>query len=440
MVFPKEEEESLVYDVRLSSVGPGRATGSDVFHSPGGLDLAMKLHYIRVVYFFESEAAQGLTIMKIKEKMFTWFNPYFITCGRFRRWDSGRPFIKCNDCGARFIEAKCNKTLHQWLALKDNWPRYKFLVPHQVVGPELSFSPPVLLQVTQFKCGGMSLGLSWAHILGDPLSASDFINSWGQVMNNLTLEKPFNIPRSVPTPREPGSEKDPISAKRIDPVGDHWIPANNKKMDTFSFHLTSSQMNYLQAQIWGPSVEQTPSFESLCAIIWRCVAHARAGFEPKTVTVCRTDPFDRGNDIIGNNQVICKVEAGSECSIVETDLRVLATMLADQGVDERKQIEEAVEKDQGVGDFFVYGANLTFLDLEETNVYDLQLMGHKPKFVYYTLQGVGDEGLVLVLPWPKGSTKNGVDGKFVTMIMPEDEMVKLKSQLQTNGLLLEDNI
>lgn len=139
-------EESVVHDVRLSSVGPGRATGSDVFHNPGGLDLAMKLHYLRVVYFFDSEAAQDLTIMKIKDGMFTLFNHYFITCGRFRRSDSGRPLIKCNDCGARFIEAKCNKTLDEWLAMKD-WPLYKLLVSHQVIGPELSFSPPVLLQV-----------------------------------------------------------------------------------------------------------------------------------------------------------------------------------------------------------------------------------------------------------------------------------------------------
>lgn len=144
MVFP--QEESLVYDVRLSSVGPGRATGTDVFHNPGGLDLAMKLHYIRAVYFFDSEVVQGLTITKIKEHMFTWLNHYFITCGRFRRSESGRPFIKCNDCGARFIEAKCIKTLDEWLDMKD-WPSYKLLVSQQVIGPELSFSPPVLLQV-----------------------------------------------------------------------------------------------------------------------------------------------------------------------------------------------------------------------------------------------------------------------------------------------------
>ncbi|XP_054805286.1 protein ECERIFERUM 26-like [Prosopis cineraria] len=433
MVFP-QEEQSLVSDVRLSSVGPARVSGTDVFHSPSCLDLAMKLHYLRVVYFFHGDAARGLSIMKIKESMFSWFNHYFITCGRFRRSDSGRPYIKCNDCGARFIEGKCKKTLDDWLHMKD-WPLHRLLVSHQVIGPELSFSPPVLLQVTHFACGGMSLGLSWAHVLGDPDSAAEFIKGWGQAMAGLGL-KPMNIPRPIPTTQQSPSGPDPITLKRVDPVGDHWIPANNCKMDTFSFHLTSSQMNYLQAQIWGPTIDQTPPFESLCAVIWRCIAEARQGPGPgpNKVTVCRKDPCHRKRDILGNKQIISRVEV--ESSIIETDLKRLAMMLAAEGVDERREIEEAVDKDEGVSDFFVYGANLTFVDLEEVDVYGLEVNGHKPEFVYYSIQGVGDEGAVMVLPWPKGSVKNGGEGKFVTIILPEDQLGKLKSELKNNGLFL----
>lgn len=287
------------------------------------------------------------------------------------------------------------------------------------------------------------MGLSWAHVLGDHISAIEFINTWGRAMAGLGINKPINIPAtSPPTGPElhhqpPPTKKDPISAKRVDPVGDHWIPANNCKMDTFSFHLTSAQMNYLQAQIWGPTVDQTPPFESICAVIWRCIAEARSkpGSEPRTVTVCRKDPcLNKDNDILGNKQVISKIEC--ESSITDTDLRILATMLADEGVDERDEIKEAVERDEGVSDFFVYGANLTFVDLEEVDVYGLELEGHKPKFVYYGIQGVGDEGAVMVLPWPKGSVRNGSEGRFVTIVLPEDQMGKLKTELKNSGLLL----
>lgn len=92
---------------------------------------------------------QGLTIKVIKESMFTWLNDYYVTCGRFRRSpDSGRPFMKCNDCGVRFIEAKCDKTIDEWLELlREDSELRKLLVSDQVIGPELSFSPPLLIQV-----------------------------------------------------------------------------------------------------------------------------------------------------------------------------------------------------------------------------------------------------------------------------------------------------
>ncbi|CAL0306404.1 unnamed protein product [Lupinus luteus] len=154
-------------------------------------------------------------------------------------------------------------------------------------------------------------------------------------------------------------------------------------MDTFSSLVSNTQINYLQENIWGQNDDRTPPFESVGAVIWRCIAHVRGGFEPNIVTICKTGPYRMRNDIVGNNQMIKKVETDNVCSIVDTDLRVLASLLANQGINEVSEIEKAMEKDKGVADFFVYGADLTFVDLQEINVYDLKLMGHKPKFVYY---------------------------------------------------------
>ena len=150
MVSSKEERlESPVYGVRLSSVGPSRWTGSDVVHELSGMDLAMKLHYLKGVYFFSSHAAQGVTLVRLKETIFEWFNHNYYTSGRvWRSEESGRrrPYIKCNDCGSRFIEAQCDKTVDECLETKD-WSLHNLLVPQQDIGPELSFSPPLLIQV-----------------------------------------------------------------------------------------------------------------------------------------------------------------------------------------------------------------------------------------------------------------------------------------------------
>lgn len=143
--------DGLIYNVKLSSVGPGSVTGQDIVYEPSNVDLAMKLHYLRGVYYFESQAFEGLTVLNIKEPLFTLLNLYYMTCGRFRRAESGRPYIKCNDCGVRFVEAYCDKTLEEWLEMRDA-ALEKLLTPNQVIGPELFFSPALLIQVFPPSC------------------------------------------------------------------------------------------------------------------------------------------------------------------------------------------------------------------------------------------------------------------------------------------------
>uniref|UniRef100_A0A2P2L8L2 Transferase family protein n=1 Tax=Rhizophora mucronata TaxID=61149 RepID=A0A2P2L8L2_RHIMU len=143
------DDQNLIYNIKLSSVVPCRITGSDVVSEPNGVDLAMKLHYLKGVYFFGSQESQDMTITRIKESMFHWLNDYYMVCGRFRRSDTGRPYIKCNDCGVRVVEAQCDKTVDEWLELKDRSLDH-LLVYHLPIGPELTLSPPLYVQVTFF--------------------------------------------------------------------------------------------------------------------------------------------------------------------------------------------------------------------------------------------------------------------------------------------------
>ncbi|KAJ7013679.1 protein ECERIFERUM 26-like [Populus alba x Populus x berolinensis] len=435
------EDPNLVYDIKLLSAAPGRLTGSDVIHELSGMDLAMKLSYLKGVYFFNSQACQGLTIMQIKGSMFYWLNDYYTVCGRFQRTEAGRPYMKCNDCGVRIVEARCSKTVDEWLETRD-CSLDNLLIYHSPIGPELFFSPSLYMQVTKFKCGGMSLGISWAHIIGDVYSASECLNSWGQFLAGLKSYGPLKLtksPTGLAHSRSPSvGTKEPVSLTRVDPVGDLWVTANNCQMETFSFHLSASQVSQLHSRIRGQSgIAKIPFFESLCAIMWQCIAKAKDGLEPKVVTLCKKDPSNPKDGILSNSQIISSVKADS--SVVDADLKELATLLVDQTTEENSQIEEAVEKDNGVFDYVVYGAKLTLVDLEETNFYGLEWNGHKPEAVHYSIQGVGDEGAVMVLPWPKDSGTDGNIGRIVVVTLPENEVVKLRFELRKNGLILEDD-
>ncbi|KAG6431455.1 hypothetical protein SASPL_109534 [Salvia splendens] len=421
--------EGLIYDKKLSSVGPAYATDPDLVYEPGNMDLAMKLHYLRGIYYFERQAFEGLRILAIKEPMFDWLNKYPVTSGRFRRAESGRAYIKCNDCGVRFLEAKCDKTLEEWFQIRDA-SLENLLVSNQIIGPELGFSPLVLIQLTKFKCGGTSMGLSWAHVLGDAFSAAEFLNMLGRLVAGQDLGPPFDLAqsltKSVISNDPPKVVDDPIAVKRVEPVGDNWLTPTTFKLEPFYFDVTPTQLDHLQSKV-GPKFGP---FEAISAITWKCIAKNRGQeMEPNVVTICKkSEKENKVYGMLGNTQVVSVVKA--DFPIVDAEPSVLAKLMREEAFDVRDKIDEAMERENGVVDYVVYGANLTFVSLEDAKFYDFEYRGQKPVRVSYRVDGVGDEGAVLVLPGP-----NEGGGRAVVAILPEEEIVGLQAELKKEGLI-----
>ncbi|GLT60598.1 hypothetical protein SLA2020_333570 [Shorea laevis] len=402
--------KSGISGVRLSSVVPARITGDNKEMELTNLDLAMKLHYIKGVYFFESEAVRGLTVYELKAPMFKLLETYYPGSGRIRLSEMGRPFIKCNDGGVRIVEAQCDKTVEEWLAMED-CSLDGCLAYDQVLGPDLGFSPLVFVQFTWFKCGGMAIGLSWAHVLGDAFSASDFINNWGRILSG---KGPSKSPGEInSTSSFPGK---PFPLEKVSTMGDCWKIDCDCNMQTHSF-LCINDPNQTANLL---------DFETISAVIWKSISKIRGNIESKKVTTCRKNV---NKEMPNNGLVFSMVE--TESSVAKLEIAELARMIANDKVDENYRIEDMLE---GIGmggegsDSVVYGANLTFLNMEEGDFYGLELKGKKPVFVNYMINGVGSEGLVLVLPGPP--QKDGGKGQTVTMVLPEGEIVWVKKEIQ----------
>lgn len=280
------------------------------------------------------------------------------------------------------------------------------------------------------------MGLSWAHLLGDVLSASAFINTWAQIMAGHEPQKNIQVPSSEKLPKDPpprlGISKKPSSLKELDLVGNHWsVTANNcQSMRTHSFRVTSKQLDLLMSNTCGKKAANFSQFEILSAVIWRSLSRIRESKGPKIVTICCYDSR-RGveNEIPSNKgMVLSTVEAD-----LEADISELAFLISEKKTVENDAIEETVEKEDQKFDFFVYGANLTFVNLEEVDIYGLEVKGQKPTFASYTIDGVGDEGLVLVLPaGPKNSEEEDANGRTVTVVLPEDHIARLENELKAH--------
>ncbi|KAL7615838.1 hypothetical protein Lser_V15G02723 [Lactuca serriola] len=422
------KEQNPIYDIKISSVVPGIISGNNAFQELTPMDLSMKLHYLRFVYYFTAPAFDGMTTRNIKETMFIWLSYAYIPCGRFRRTNSGRPFIKCNDSGLRIIEARCHLNLDEWLKSKDD-SRDRLLVPNNVIGPDLEFSPLVMIQLTKFKCGATSVGMSWSHVLGDVFSAVTFMRLWAEAIAHHYPAQPLTMAQQQTQTyniQSLNSSKDLFSIKQIGPVGDHWSTSNNTKMETFSFHISMFELIRLQAKIcqekFGP---QVPLFECICVVLWNCLGKIRQGLGLQTVTVCKSDFGNRTKGIITNkSQTVGVVK--TDIPIDECNLMQLGLLMMNHVVDERMKIEEVMKMDDKLPDFLIYGVNLTFVDLSDVSFYEFEVRGQKPFYVNCFIDNIDDEGVVLVLPTPKGCS----DGRIVSITLPENKVVDLKMVLK----------
>ncbi|XP_054795101.1 uncharacterized protein LOC129301243 [Prosopis cineraria] len=93
--------------------------------------------------------------------------------------------ILSNDCGIRMVEARISIALSDFLESSE-----KHNIEHELVfwkdideqSPE--FSPLFYIQMTSFKCGGYSIGISCSLLLADFLVVDNFLKKWADIHKN----------------------------------------------------------------------------------------------------------------------------------------------------------------------------------------------------------------------------------------------------------------
>lgn len=256
--------------------------------------------------------------------------------------------------------------------------------------------------------------------MGDPFSLSHFFNLWTRAFagEKIFCPKPSDRERGFQNPDPTGKQPDII--KRVDPVGDLWVAPSNSKMATYSFNLTVHEIR-------SHFPANGDEFEILSGIIWKCIAKARReSEEPVTITIIRSDPNGLKPRSVRNSQMISSVHV--DFPVAEADLEEIVKSIG-EATDERFRIAEIGESDDGVLDFIVYGAKLTFVDMSQVDFYEAKLNEKSPKSVYCNVQGIGDDGLVVVLPAAEE------EERVVTVTLPENEMDKVKWELNKCGFI-----
>lgn len=114
-----------------------------------------------------------------------------IFAGRLRRGEGGKGELEIvsNDSGVRVIEARISTPLAEFLDLKEREDAEAELVFwNDVDDQNPQYSPLFYIQVTNFQCGGYSIGISCSLVLADPLAIVSFLRRWVNIHNHMVSE------------------------------------------------------------------------------------------------------------------------------------------------------------------------------------------------------------------------------------------------------------
>ncbi|GMP35926.1 hypothetical protein CsSME_00008200 [Camellia sinensis var. sinensis] len=194
--------------------------------------------------------------------------------------NNGRLEIYCNGEGVLFVEANSEGDIDDF---GDFTPcsELQQLIPtvdYSEDDDHISLHPLVVLQVTFFKCGGVSLGVGWHHTLGDGSSAIHFINAWSDMARGISVNVPPFIDRTLLCARDPPSamfhhiEYSPPPSMNITTSQAQECQASHEEplTSTSILKITLDQVNTLKVKSKKDQVDPTKysSYEVLAAHLY----------------------------------------------------------------------------------------------------------------------------------------------------------------------------
>ncbi|XP_057871322.2 shikimate O-hydroxycinnamoyltransferase [Cryptomeria japonica] len=243
------------------------------------VDLVVPRIHTASVYFYRPTGSPDFFSIEIlKEALSKVLVPFYPMAGRLKRDPDGRIEINCNGQGVLLVEAVTDSVIDDF---GDFAPTMELnqLVPKVHYTEDISAYPLLVLQVTFFKCGGVSLGVGMQHHAADGYAGLHFINTWSDVARGLDITLPPFIDRTLlrarnpPTPKFHHVEYQPPPALKNQ---NDSVKGNKNDFSVGIFKITREQIEILKgkAKENGNKVAYS-SYEMLSGHVWRCACKAR---------------------------------------------------------------------------------------------------------------------------------------------------------------------
>ncbi|KAJ7976403.1 spermidine hydroxycinnamoyl transferase-like [Quillaja saponaria] len=226
---------------------------------------------------------------------------YYLLAGRLSCTEGGRLEVHFNSMGADLFEAFCQTGLDELgdfeptQILQDLFPKIDYGCPTQEI-------PLLMVQLTSFPCGGLTVGVAISRAVVDGLSAMRFVNSWAKLSKGDKLDSsllPFHNRTLLQSSKQ-------HTKLRFDHVEFHppprWIgdsysrTEQNVETSVAVLKITKHQIEKLKKEAMNINTNNKAmapkrpysSFEVISGHLWRCLCKAfyvGNGYQPTRLTI-----------------------------------------------------------------------------------------------------------------------------------------------------------
>ncbi|CAJ1941772.1 unnamed protein product [Sphenostylis stenocarpa] len=260
------------------------------------------INHVPTIYFYRPSKHFDLSpnytniASTLKDSLSRVLVPFYPLAGRLYWIKNGRLELDCNAMGAQFIEAQSSLSLED---LGDFSPssEYHYLVPTVDYTLPIHELPLVLVQLTNFKCGGISISIAISHALADGPSAMHFTSEWARLSRGEPLQTTPFIDKKVFRAGEPPLA--PLTKCRVYSEFDDLpllldqtkrTEERKKKTKVAILKLSKVQVETLRKTA-NESHRPTKSrgytrYESVTGHVWRSACKARGHKEDQPTALC----------------------------------------------------------------------------------------------------------------------------------------------------------
>ncbi|KAL3532410.1 hypothetical protein ACH5RR_005931 [Cinchona calisaya] len=235
------------------------------------------------VYFFQSNSLcqnpKSVTTV-LREALARVLVPYYPFSGRIREAKNGKLEVFFGpEQGALLTEAHTEVSLANLGDLAVPNPAWKTLIyrfPDEQYFQVVNM-PLLIAQVTQFSCGGFSLGLRVCHCLCDGPGAMQFINAWAATAKagSLVVNPKPCWDREIFQPRNPPKVEHPHTEFRIMDDGSTFTKSLwEVKPIQKCFRISREFQAHLKSLAQSVGNLPCTTFDSMAAHVWRSFVEA----------------------------------------------------------------------------------------------------------------------------------------------------------------------